>query len=72
MKTLLDAAKELSMGEITYTEFSEIICENPAEMGKVISNYHYELMKTWKTQELEASLNNLGYLIEQYSGEENK
>lgn len=63
---LLNAAKELSMGEITYHEFLEVLDASPKEFAATFTNYHYELMRQRKTDELHASLNNLGYLIEQY------
>ena len=69
---LLEAAQKFSRGEITYINFLEYIDNNPSELAKVLSNYRYELLRTWKTKELEASLNNLGYLIEQYSYESEK
>lgn len=69
---LLEVAQKFSRGEITYINFLEYIDNNPSELAKVLSNYHYELLRTWKTKELEASLNNLGYLIEQYSYESEK
>ena len=70
--SLLEAAKKFSNGEITYIDFLEYMDGNPSELAKVLSNYHYELLRTCKTNELEASLNNLGYLIEQYSYESKK
>ena len=70
--SLLEAAKKFSNGEITYINFSEYLDNNPQQLAKVLSNYHYELMRAWKMDELQASLNNLSYLIEQYSSEEEK
>ena len=70
MKTLIDAAKEFSMGEMSYTEFNGFVNDNEAALGRAYANYLEAIMTTRNTPMIESTLNNLAYIIENY-GDEN-